>query len=123
MSKIYFILILFIPFIKSLFKEHRPVYIPDKNLTFDSGLYNTKSRFLDESSSISKIQYTNPISYQYIISDGLIENLTFTLKAVNLSSGYYYNYASLKYPSSSNISIINIEFLEHETNYTFQLIN
>ena len=123
MSKIYFILTLFIPFIKSLFKEHRPVYIPDKNLTFDSGLYNTKSRFLDESSSISKIQYTNPISYQYIISDGLIENLTFTLKAVNLSSGYYYNYASLKYPSSSNISIINIEFLEQETNYTFSSTN
>ena len=119
MSKIVFIIILFIPFIKSLFKEHRPVYIPDKNITFGSGLYNTKSRFLDESSSNSKLQFTNPISYQYIISDGLLEYLSFTFKAVNLSSGYYYSDGSLKFPSSCNITIIYVKFLEQDTNFTF----
>ena len=121
MSKIFIILL--IPFINSLFKEHRPVYQPDKNVTYGSELYNTKSRFLDESSSSLKLQFTNPISYQYIISDGLLEYLTFTFKVVNLSSGYYYKSGSLLFPSSSNISIINVEFLEQDTNYTFSSSN
>ena len=119
MSKILLIIISIIPLIKGEFKDHRPIYTPDKYITISSGLYNSKTRFLDESTSTSKLLYTNPISNQYIISNGLLEYLTFTFKPINLKSGYYFKYGSLKFPSSSNISIINVEFVEQNTNYTF----
>ena len=118
MIKIFFILITLLQVIKTQIKDHRPVYIPDKNITIDNGL-NDNSRFLDDSSSSSSLLYLNPISYQYIISSGILEYLTFTLKAVNLKSTVYYSYSSIRFSSSSNITIINVEFEEQETNYTF----
>ena len=118
MIKIFFILISLLQVIKTQIKDHRPVYIPDKNITIDNGL-NDNSRFLDDSSSSSSLLYLNPISYQYIISSGILEYLTFTLKAVNLKSTVYYSYSSIRFSSSSNITIINVEFEEQETNYTF----
>ena len=108
-----------IPLIKGEIIDHRPIYTPDKYITISSGLYNTKTRYLEESTSTSQLQYINPISNQYIISNGLLEYLTFTFKPVNLKSGYYFKYGTLKFPSSSNISIINVEFIEQNTNYTF----
>ena len=119
MLKILLLIITIIPLIKGEFKDHRPIYIPDKYITINSGLYNTKTRNLEESNTTSKLQFINPISNQYIISNGLLEYLTFTFKPVNLKSGYYFKYGSLKFPSSSNISIINVEFVEQDTNYTF----
>ncbi len=122
MIKIFFILITLLQVIKTQIKDHRPVYIPDKNITIDNGL-NDNSRFLDDSSSSSSLLYLNPISYQYIISSGILEYLTFTLKAVNLKSTVYYSYSSIRFSSSSNINIINVEFEEQETNYTFSSDN
>ena len=119
MLKILLLIITIIPLIKGEFKDHRPIYIPDKYITINSGLYNTKTRNLEESNTTSKLQFINPISNQYIISNGLLEYLTFTFKPVNLKSGYYFKYGTLKFPSSSNISIINVEFIEQNTNYTF----
>ena len=102
MIKIFFILISLLLQVKNTqIKDHRPVYIPDKNITIDNGL-NDNSRFLDDSSSSSSLLYLNPISYQYIISSGILEYLTFTLKAVNLKSTVYYSYSSIRFSSSSN---------------------